>query len=313
MNPSVSSCLSTAANGSPRHEPIFLLAPARSYSTVTLALLAGHPDIYGFPEMLLFGIDTVGGLLNHTGAQQWAKAREVRLSGILRAVSDLLEASQDSPSIRRAEEWLAKRSCWSPPQVMDYLLSRTYPKIGLEKSPDTVASDKALDACISHYPRARYIHLTRHPATTIRSMIDNWAAFTNDHDQESLVVSAASTWYKSHLRIMDRLSYLPRQRWLRIRAEDVVGDPVIWLPYILDWLGLQYDNQVIYQMTQTQNWRFAGTGPSGNLFGGDRKFMRSPALRPIPSWVEAAFDPSWGLLDEMISRMTFLASDLGYS
>ena len=42
------------------HEPIFLLAPARSYSTITLALLAGHPDIYGFPEMLLFTADGRG-------------------------------------------------------------------------------------------------------------------------------------------------------------------------------------------------------------------------------------------------------------
>ena len=44
---------------SPRREPIVLLAPARSYTTVTVALLSGHPDIYGFPEMLLSTADTV--------------------------------------------------------------------------------------------------------------------------------------------------------------------------------------------------------------------------------------------------------------
>jgi hypothetical protein len=296
----------------PRHEPIFVLAPARSYSTVTLALLAGHPDIYGFPEMLLFETDTVGGFLDRTDLPQpWARVQEIRLSGILRAVSDLLEGSQENPSIGRAKEWLTERSHWSPPQLMDYLLACAYPKIGLEKCPDTVNSDDTLDAFFGYYSQSRYIHLTRHPATSMRSMIRYWDALNSD--KERLVVTAASVWYKSHLRIMNRLSRLPRQRWLRIRSEDIVGNPATWLPRVLDWLGLHYDEQIIHQMTQTQNWRFAGTGQSDRLFGGDETFMRSPALRPVPPLAEATFEPAWGLLDEMVIRMTSLASELGYS
>jgi len=41
-----------------RREPIFILAPARSYSTVTVAMLSGHPQIYGFPELLTFNVAT---------------------------------------------------------------------------------------------------------------------------------------------------------------------------------------------------------------------------------------------------------------
>jgi hypothetical protein len=312
MNASINIRARGAANGLPRHEPIFLLCPARSYSTVTLALLAGHPDIYGFPEMLLFEADTVGGLLNRDSVtSQAAIFAEMRLNGILRAVSDLLEASQESWAIGRAKKWLAERSSWSPPELMDYLLSLVHPKIGLEKSPETVISDEALDACMEHFQKSRFIHLTRHPATTIRSMVDYWSVF--DIDEKSRLAWAVSAWYQGHSRIMRKLSQLPCQRWLRIRAEDVVGDPATWLPYILDWLGLYHDNEVVSRMMQTQNWRFAGTGQSGRLFGGDAKFMYSPALRPIPQPAEAAFDPSWGLLDEMISRITSLASSLGYS
>jgi hypothetical protein len=311
MHSQASNRACTAASASPSHQPIFILAPARSYSTVTLALLAGHPDIYGFPEMMLFEAGTVGDLLDRTAAsKRWAMVKDIRLSGILRAVSDMLEGSQDNPSIDRAKEWLVARSSWSPPQLMDYLLSHVYPMIGLEKCPDTSLSDDALDACLRYYPQSRYIHLTRHPATTMRSMIHYWSALTED--AESLVTTAASVWYASHLRIVRRLSQLPPERWMKIRAEDIVGDPVTWLPGVLDWLGLPYDNQVIYQMTQTQSWRFANTGQSGRLFGGDTKFMRSPVLRPVPSPADAVFDPSWGLLDEMISRMSSLARELGY-
>jgi hypothetical protein len=297
---------------SPRHAPIFLLCPARSYSTVTLALLAGHPDIYGFPEMLLFEADTVGGLLDRESvSSQAAMFAEMRLNGILRAVAEVLEASQDSPAIGRAKEWLAERSAWSPPEVMDYLLARVYPRIGLEKSPETVITDEALDACIARFPRCRFIHLTRHPATTIRSMVEYWSVF--DIDDKSRLAWAVSAWYQGHSRIMRKLSPLPGDRWLRIRAEDVVGDPVTWLPYILDWLGLCHDREIVAGMTRTQNWRFAGTGQSGKLFGGDAKFMYSPALRKIPAPSAAAFDPSWELPDEMVRRMTSLANSLGYS
>lgn len=311
MNGPLNSGARSAANGSPRHQPIFLLCPARSYSTVALALLAGHPEIYGFPEMLLFEADTVGGLLNRASvSSQAALFAEMRLNGILRAVADLLEASQDNSAICRAKEWLTERSSWSPPELMDYLLSLVYPKIGLEKSPETVITDEALDACIEHFPQCRFIHLTRHPATTIRSMVDYWSVF--DIDEKSRLAWAVSAWYQGHSRIMRKLSRLPSKRWLRIRAEDVVGDPATWLPHILDWLGLYHDSDVISRMMQTQNWRFAGTGQSGRLFGGDAKFMYSPALRSIPNPTEAAFDPSWDLPDEMISRMTSLASSLGY-
>jgi hypothetical protein len=76
---------------------------------------------------------------------------------------------------------------------------------------------------------------------------------------------------------------------------------------------LYHDEEVVSRMMLTQNWRFAGTGQSGKLFGGDAKFMLSPALRPIPRPAEATFDPSWGLLDEMVSRIASLADYLGYS
>lgn len=234
----------------------------------------------------------------------------MRLNGILRAVSDLLEGRQETAAIDRAKEWLADRSSWSPPELMDYLLSLVYPKIGLEKSPDTAVTDEALDACIKHFPQSRFIHLTRHPATTVRSMIEYWSVF--DMDDKDRLAWAVSAWYQSHSRIMRKLSDLPGDRWLRVRAEDVVGDPVTWLPHILDWLGLHHDTEVISRMMQTQNWRFAGTGQSGKLFGGDAKFMHFPVLRPIPPLAEAAFDPAWGLPDEMIARMTSLGKSLGY-
>ena len=297
----------------PCHEPVFLLAPARSYSTITLALLAGHPDIYGFPEMLLFTANTVGELLRAPPRESSHQARRVshfKRSGILRAVADLREGSQDGLAIRRARDWLAQRSAWSPVQLMDCLLGLAAPRIGLEKSPETLASTSALDACVKSYPRARYIHLTRHPVSTQGSMHNHWRY--RSYDEKVLVARAATAWYLGHLRIVRRLSRLSSQQQIRVRAEDVLREPFVWLPKILDWLGLRSDSEVIAEMIHTENWRFANTGPSGDLYGIDPGFINAPALRPIPDPGEVSFDPAWGLPAEMSKRMAELARYLGY-
>ncbi|WP_329249642.1 sulfotransferase [Actinoallomurus sp. NBC_01490] len=77
-------------------EPVFLLAPARSYSTVAVALLSGHPDVYGFPETLVFTAATVGELIGERA--EWARF-PLRLSGLWRAVADLHEGGQDDDAV----------------------------------------------------------------------------------------------------------------------------------------------------------------------------------------------------------------------
>jgi hypothetical protein len=76
-------------------DPVFILSPMRSYSTVTVAVLAGHPEIYGFPELLIFSARTIGDILS---AKVWSKASgrrlNVRLSGVCRTIAELHEAAR---------------------------------------------------------------------------------------------------------------------------------------------------------------------------------------------------------------------------
>ena len=53
-------------------------------------------------------------------------------------------------------------------------LGQDGPRVVVEKSPENVATDAALKRLASAYPRARYLHLTRHPITTQRSMVEHW-------------------------------------------------------------------------------------------------------------------------------------------
>ncbi|MFD8814762.1 sulfotransferase family protein [Streptomyces sp. NPDC059627] len=294
-------------------DPVFILSPPRSFSTIALALLAGHPQIFGFPEMLVFANRTVADLVGEDGTEAERfppEYRRTRLSGVCRAIAQLHEGEQSAPAVARAEDWLRARLDWPTPRVLGHLLDLVSPQIGVEKSPDTVATDDSLDRCMSSYPKARYIHLTRHPVTTQRSMhTQNQQYLTH---RKVRVVGAASSWYLSHLRIMRTLGDLPQEQWMRVRGEDLVNEPRVWLRRILDWLGLESGEAVIDRMTHPESWLFAHNGPTGGLYGGDHKFFSAPDLRPVPDPGPVTFDPEWDLPDEMCRRMTLLAHQLGY-
>lgn len=294
-------------------QPVFVLSPPRSFSTIALALLAGHPQVFGFPEMLVFANETVADLVGDTGTEAERfppEYRASRLSGVHRAIAQVHEGAQDDEAVDRARAWLAERVDWPAARVMDHLLDRVSPLVGAEKSPDTVATDESLERCLANYPGARYIHLTRHPVTTQRSMHQQNLQYLTHHKVRT--VGAASSWYLSHRRIMTALRGLPDDQWIRVRGEDLLSAPQTWLRTLLRWLELDDSDTVIDRMLHPEAWEFAHNGPGGGLYGGDHKFFEAPELRPVPDPGPVEFDPEWGLLDEMCDRMAALADELGY-
>jgi len=320
--PAVQKIQTSDAEATVYRDPVFVLAPARSYSTVTIAMLSGHPQIYGFPELLMFSSATVEDLLNdkRMGSRLPPFVVHAQLTGILRAVADLHDEDQSESAIRRALLWLKLRSTWTTRELMQYLLARVYPDIGVEKSPDTVNSDSALNSCLESFPRARFIHLTRHPVTAQQSMNKFWrkglelwgpeksAAVSDKH----LTVQAASAWYLGHCRIVAALKTLPNEQWMRVRAEDLIRDPSSWLPRIATWLGLAWNEEILARMLQTERWRFADMGPEKHYGGGDPTFLISPVLRKIDSPPTLDCCASLNLPREMVSRIEELARYLGY-
>src|ERR1700733_15491485 len=89
--------------------PVFILAPPRSFSTVTTALMGGHRHLYALPEMLTFSSPTVGDLLAGVGCicrrppeihPPDCGVLRARLSGPYRAIAQLHEGSQKPDAIK---------------------------------------------------------------------------------------------------------------------------------------------------------------------------------------------------------------------
>lgn len=296
-------------------DPLFVLAPARSYSTVTVALLAGHPDIFGLPETNLFLRQTIGEIMAMpTGPfTDWDGDRH-QLMGLERAIAQLHEGSQDRAALSRALEWIRQRPEESTTDVMEHLLKLVHPRMGVEKSPTTVESDQALTRCMRAFPRASYLHVTRHPVSTQRSMLRLYSQFLfppwMGHAER--VRRCVMTWYSCHLRIVQALREVPQTRRLRVRAEDMLGDPRTGLPPVLDWLGLRYDEAIIDRMLQTQHWVFAEWSGHIGFGGADPLFLAAPRLRDVPPPEGEIIDPRWEIDVGIRDKIVMLAHYLGY-
>jgi Sulfotransferase family len=305
-------CAAAPAYRGEFRDPVFVLAPARSYTTVTIALLAGHPHLYGLPETNLFAGANLSEMGKGTvGRQGWQHHQP---PGLLRAIAQLHHGRQDPTAIQRAAEWLRARAGAPSVTIMDHVLRLVHPQTAAEKSPSTAGSVQALTRCLRAYPNARYLHLTRHPVSSVRSMNAHWSThlFPARTPQEERVRGCLHYWYSTHLRIIQALRGLPRHQWRRLRAEDLVGAPRAMLPLVLDWLVLDHDDAIIDRMLHTQHWEFAPSETSSGFGGADPKFSRDPKLHSVPPPQPELTDPRWDISDEIQVRINILARYLGY-
>lgn len=291
--------------------PVFILTVPRSCSTVASALLAGHPGVYGFPELALFSADGLESILDGSAFPGLtAEVIASRVSGLTRAVAEIAEGRQDPGAIGRAETWLRGRAHWPTWRVMAWLFERAAPAVPLEKSTEAGVSA----ACLARYrrfdPAARFVHLTRHPRSTLASMLVMLPAITpGPASLPELARYAARIWADGHEALLDTL---PRERTLRIRAEDLLGDPETVLRRIAAWLGLGVTDAAVAEMLRTERWQYGSTGPEGGLGGGDPGFLGSPRLRALEVTPSTEFDPAWNLTGRAHSRLMAVANRLGY-
>jgi hypothetical protein len=64
-------------------------------------------------------------------------------------------------------------------------------------------------------------------------MQSHWSFVYRDQPRATMLADCASRWYKAHRRIARSLRDLPKERWMRVRAEDLLGDPFNALPPLL--------------------------------------------------------------------------------
>lgn len=253
---------------------LIILSPPRSFSSVISTMLGQHPELYGFPELHLFIGDTLQEVLDyqHEGGNYFGPP------GLLRAIAELEFGGQTSATVARAIGWLFERRHWSTKRMLDYLCAKVAPRIAIEKSPVTALKPLGLERAWTFYPHAYFLHLTRHPVSTRRSM-DEFLKQRMRRERRRAFDSLLS-WYRFHCNILEFTQTLPAGQSLMIKGEDLLSDPDRYLVQIAEWLGIRTDKAAIEAMKHPECSPYAHLGPFPAFGGNDDNFMRHPHLRP---------------------------------
>jgi Sulfotransferase family len=285
--------------------PIIVLSAARSGSSVITSMIGQHPDLYGFPELVLFAGATVGeALVVDKRMDEWV-ARNHRF-GLLRSIAQLHFGSQSDDCLDAADRWLRMRSRWPIEFVLDQLFEAVAPLVAIEKSPVTTSSDASIARATALYPTGFFVHLVRHPISTIDSMLRHWAAFAEMGIDVSPPVVARG-WLMTQRRTLLALRRVPASRQVRIRAEDVLNSPCPELARIASLLGVSTGRHAIERMLHPEESVYASLGG-----GNDPLFLWKPSPRPMSIPPSLDVPSSWGIPAEIAAALQKVGMFFGY-
>ena len=241
-------------------------------------VLGQHPQLYGLPETNFFVADTVAGIF-----QRFAGPGDRhRTHGLARTIAQLHDGEQTEATVERAWQWLRERPAMTVRELAWHVAARAPDRQLVEKSPSNCAEPSNLARLYHTFPAARFLHLTRHPRSTGKSL--NQAR----QGQRAPGASASApldpvrieeNWLKVHGYILRFTEQLPIEQSIRLQGEQLLADPDRYLAQIAAWLGIRADAEAIERMKHPENSPFACIGPANARGGNNRKYLEDPRLR----------------------------------
>jgi hypothetical protein len=269
-------------------QPIFILAPLRSFTSLVCAMLGQHPELYGVPELNLFQAENMEEFWTGRSADGQARSPFLNIMrhGLLRTVGQLYMGEQTILSIEAAETWIRVRHNRSTADVYRELCEKIAPLRMIDKSPGYVRKDLFLQRLQEAFPDARYIHLIRHPRGQCESTMSVhggqlllFLIGSIDRSGPTPILDPQILWHDSNVRIMRMLDRVPGQ-WIRVRGEDLIEKPRDSLREICGWLGISAEDEAIESMMHPEDSPYSTPGPVNAHLGNDPNFLASPSLRP---------------------------------
>ncbi len=253
-------------------QPLFILCPGRSFSSVVCAVIGEHPDCYGLPELNLFLGETLG-----EASDAFQRSGRSGLVGLLRTLAELHSGVQTEDTVEDAQAWIERNRRLRPTEVLGHIQEIVGPRILVEKSPSNVVNDATLARVLAAYPDASYLQLLRHPRSRGTSHL---AAMSKSvrHRLIGASVDYEAKWTDTHLRIQRAADALPPGAFLRLRGEDVLRDLRLYLPQVCEWLGISDAPAAIERMLHPEASPYSRPGPRNAAAGTNSGFLESPAL-----------------------------------
>lgn len=278
---------------------VFILSTHRSGTTLLRAMLAGHPQLFGAPELQLLGFETMA-----ARRAAYSGAASLWLEGALRAVMEIFDCAAADAQRRVAafegeghttQRFFAQLQEWVAPRLL------------VDKSPTYALDRAALHRAEAFFAGARYVHLVRHPAAMVQSarefhMEQVWPFGSGATSPAHL---AELVWTVSHQNIVDFLAAVPSARQCRVRFEDLTQQPEPSLRAISACLGLAFDEALLHPYAQPERKMLDGIHPESMPMG-DTKFHGYGRIEPgvAERWRETGSlptlgEPTWQLAESL--------------
>ncbi|HTV96342.1 MAG TPA: tetratricopeptide repeat protein [Steroidobacteraceae bacterium] len=207
----------SSGRGSPCERGVFIVGMPRSGTSLAEQILAAHPAVFGAGEIVFwdaaFDAHEAAGFTGETGAG--------RLCALAGEYLARIDAASSVPSPGGTSSGGPSRG--GAARVVD-------------KMPANFLHAGLIHAV---FPRARIIHMRRHPLDTCLSVyfqnFFNMGAYAND-------LSDLAHYYGEYLRITDHWrSVLPASAWLEVPYESLVQDQEHWTRRLLQFIDLPWD------------------------------------------------------------------------
>jgi len=190
------------SEGSPSELPVFIVGMPRSGTTLVEQILASHPAVFGAGELKFWGSAFAG--------FETAAAEGDRIESLIPGM---------------AREYLEQLSAVAGPALRV-----------IDKMPANFRYAGLIHAAL---PRARIIHMRRHPIDTCLSIYFhnflNRGTYAND-------VENLAHYYAEYLRLTGHWrAVLPAAALLEVPYEGLIADQAGWTRRMLDFIGLPWD------------------------------------------------------------------------
>lgn len=265
----------------------FIVGAPRSGTTLLRVMLAGHPELFVPPEMILAPFETMAERKALLDRRYWEKG------GLRRALMGL--RGIDVEAAKALEESM---SGWTTAEVYADLAASG--RMIVDKCPHLAAAPAALERLHRTWPAARWIWIVRHPGSVLRSV-------ENMPMAEVLLEGYAEPrdiWRAGNETLRTFLATVPADRQCRIAYEDLVTDARPVMERVAATLGVPFVEALLdpYEGDRMRD------GPPGARAVGDPNMAGRGRIEPelATRWL-AGFDP-----DDASPGTAALASSLGY-
>lgn len=236
--------------------PLFIIGSPRSGTSLLRLIMTSHSQILVPPECGFI-------IWLHTKYGNWHRADNKDGSKLTSFLYDLFES-------KKFDTWMLDKKIIehqivaSQPESYAELCAIVYDAFGMSIRKDfAIWGDKNnfhlnhLDALLSLYKKARFLHIVRDGrdvACSYREVMSSKSRSPYAPKLETNITNIALEWSNNVMKVDSFMTLMPQEAGMTIRYEDLVLNSQSIITTICEWLGIQFEADMLnfYQQNKSK-------------------------------------------------------------